>query len=268
MKKRNIEDTNLFDNKTGEEKSPVKLSNFFMIIGAVLLFASIFYYINATQRIDSRKSEILEQKELFLQEQSEIDTLTKAKKEEAVDLISVVEEKKQRQADEKSDAKKLRAEEKAKKIAEEKRRQEEKARVYQEAISYIEIQKIGVILPVFMDTSFTHLMYGVGVVEGTDAPNPAPNVTSVLAGHRGGYYGEQTFLRINELTDGDTLVITTQNEDLVYEYSSQEVISSTDWSHFYREQDKSKLVLLTCHPYPQNTERLIVNFYLKEIIPH
>ncbi len=267
MKKRSIEDINLF-NRTGEAHSPVKLSNYFMIIGAVLLFASIFYYINAEQRIDNRKAEILAQKEVFLKEKKQLNTTTKQKGEEFVDLISVTDEKQQRRTETANKDKKLKAEEKAQKMAEEKRRQEEKERVYQEAVAFIEIPKLGIILPIFMDTSFTHLMYGVGVVEGTDAPNPAPCITSVLAGHRGGYYGEQTFLRINELTDGDTLVITTQNEDLIYEYSSQSVISSTDWTHFDRENDKSKLILLTCHPYPQNTERLIVNFYLKEIITH
>lgn len=126
------------------------------------------------------------------------------------------------------------------------------------AIGYIEINKLGVTLPIFSGTSKKELRQGVGIVESTDYPTDEKNILSVIAGHRGGYNGEQSFLNIHKLEQGDQINITTKEKILTYEVVGQDVIESTDWSKFIREENKTKLMLMSCHPYPQNYQRLLV----------
>ncbi len=54
------------------------------------------------------------------------------------------------------------------------------------------------------------------------------------------------------------ITITTDKEILHYKVFEQEVIEPTDWSKFIREDGKSNLFLMSCHPYPKNNQRLIV----------
>ncbi len=127
-------------------------------------------------------------------------------------------------------------------------------------VAYIEIEKLGVVLPVFPDTSKENLRRGVGLVDTTALPSAELGTTCAIAGHRGGYNGKDTFLDIDRLGDGDLVYMTTKTEDLTYVFSKKIVVKSDDWSHFNTEQDRSKLILVTCHPYPQNTDRLLVIF--------
>lgn len=133
------------------------------------------------------------------------------------------------------------------------------------AIGYIEIKKINIILPIFKGTSNEILRDGVGVLEEMDTPTDEKNSLSVIAAHRGGYNGEQTFLNIDKLEKGDKINIITDSKELIYRVIDQEVIEKTDWSKFIREEDKSKLILITCHPYPKNTQRLLVKSELVEV---
>lgn len=140
--------------------------------------------------------------------------------------------------------------------------EEEKVRDDETSISnslgYIEIEKLNLILPIFPGTSQEELRYGTGIVEGTDIPNSSKSTVSVIAGHRGGYNGDKTFLNIDKLKSGDEIKVTTSKEELIYRVAKQEIIESTDWSKFTREEDKSKLILMSCHPYPRNYQRILV----------
>lgn len=98
-----------------------------------------------------------------------------------------------------------------------------------------------------------------------DTPTDEKNSLSVIAAHRGGYNGEQTFLNIDKLEKGDKINIITDSKELIYRVIDQEVIEKTDWSKFIREEDKSKLILITCYPYPKNTQRLLVKSELVEV---
>ena len=126
------------------------------------------------------------------------------------------------------------------------------------AIGVLRIDKIGVITPISENTSKQSLLAGSGIVEGTDVPTSAKNTITVLAGHRGGRNETQSFLNIDKLEKGDELKITTREEELYYKVVDKEVIEPTDWSKFTREEGKTKLFLMACHPYPKNDKRLLV----------
>ncbi|MDU3751170.1 MAG: class C sortase [Peptoniphilus rhinitidis] len=120
------------------------------------------------------------------------------------------------------------------------------------------MDKIGVITPISDNTSEQSLLEGSGIVEDTDIPTSEGNTITVLAGHRGGINETQSFLNIDKLENGDKLKITTREEELYYKVVDKEVIEPTDWSKFTREEGKTKLFLMACHPYPKNDKRLLV----------
>lgn len=126
------------------------------------------------------------------------------------------------------------------------------------AIGVLRINKIGVITPISDNTSEQSLLEGSGIVEDTDMPTSEENTITVLAGHRGGINETQSFLNIDKLEKGDELKITTREEELYYKVVDKEVIEPTDWSKFTREEGKTKLFLMACHPYPKNDKRLLV----------
>lgn len=129
---------------------------------------------------------------------------------------------------------------------------------YDNALGVIRIDKIGVVLPVFDNTNKKTLLLGVGVVDTTDAPSTKRNTLTVLAGHRGSGRGLDYFLHIGKLEPGDEIKITTRKEILYYRVVGDEVVEPNDWSRFIREEDKTKLYLMSCHPYPKNNKRLLV----------
>lgn len=135
---------------------------------------------------------------------------------------------------------------------------EEDAITYENALGVIRIDKIDVVLPIFDNTSKKNLLLGVGVVKTTDPPSTEKNTITVLAGHRGSGKGLDFFLHINKLEPGDEIKITTRKQVLYYKVMGDEVVEPNDWSRFIREEDKTKLYLMSCHPYPKNNKRLLV----------
>lgn len=134
----------------------------------------------------------------------------------------------------------------------------------EDALAVIRIDKLDILLPIYPSTREKYLMDGVGIIETTDKPVSESGTTCALAGHRGGYNEEDSFLHIDKLEDGDEIKITTAEEVLTYKVYEKEIIKPDDWSKFNREEDKTKLVLMTCHPYPYDYERLLVKAYLVE----
>ena len=129
---------------------------------------------------------------------------------------------------------------------------------YENALGVIRIDKIGVVLPIFDNTSKKNLLLGAGVVKTTDPPSTEKNTITVLAGHRGSGKGLDYFLHIGKLAPGDEIKITTRKQVLYYKVMGDEVVEPNDWSRFIREEDKTKLYLMSCHPYPKNNKRLLV----------
>ncbi len=126
------------------------------------------------------------------------------------------------------------------------------------AIAYIDINKIEVSAPVFPITGKYQLRAGVGVVDTTDMPSADINTCCVVAGHRGGRNAELNFFRADELDTGDTAVLYIPGFELTYTVVNKIVVKDDDWSQFYREPGKNKLILMTCHPYPANIDRLLI----------
>lgn len=125
-------------------------------------------------------------------------------------------------------------------------------------VGILRINKIDVVLPIFKDTSKKTLSEGVGILEESDLISSEKNKMTMLAGHRGGRNVAQSFLNIDKLEKGDEIKITTKEQIFCYKVIGQKIIEPTDWNKFMREESKTKLYLISCHPYPQNYQRIIV----------
>lgn len=201
----------------------------FTILGALLIIYSAFWIFSIKQNENKKRADALEAEKQFVQSIS-----TDEKKDapgEAVNRTSydVAEDDIERD-DIQSD----------------------------KAIAVLRIDKLNLLAQVFDNTESGSLYDGVGVIESTDFPSSKPGTTCAIAGHRGGVNEELSFLNIDKLEFGDEIKITTKDEVLLYKVTGSEIIEPDDWSKFTREEDKSKLVLMTCHPYPTDKERLLV----------
>lgn len=126
------------------------------------------------------------------------------------------------------------------------------------AIGVIRIDKISVLAQIFDNDRQDTLQKGVGVIETTDLPSSQLGTCSAIAGHRGGVNEDLSFLHIDQLENGDEVKLTTEDEVLVYKVTGSEVIEPDDWSKFTRDENKSRLILMACHPYPKNDKRILI----------
>lgn len=123
---------------------------------------------------------------------------------------------------------------------------------------YIQIPKINVNLPIYLDASYDHMLKGVGQVSGTSIPIGGKSTRSVLAGHRG-WWGAIFLLYADELVEGDMFYIKRGYKTLTYQVYSKEVISPYDWEKLKVIEGEDIVTLLTCTPYPTFTHRLLIN---------
>lgn len=201
----------------------------FTILGALLIICSAFWIFSIKQNENRKRADALEVEKQFAQSIS-LDEKKDAPGEAANRTSYDVEEDDIERDDIQSD----------------------------KAIGVLRIDKLNLLAQVFDNTESGSLYDGVGVIESTDLPSSKPGTTCAIAGHRGGVNEELSFLNIDKLEVGDEIQITTKDEVLVYKVTGSEIIEPDDWSKFTREEDKSKLVLMTCNPYPTDKERLLV----------
>ncbi|RSD27565.1 class D sortase [Mesobacillus subterraneus] len=122
-------------------------------------------------------------------------------------------------------------------------------------VGVIEIDKIGLQLPVLNGASMTNLDHGAGVLEGTPMPGMPGN--SAIAAHRSRGFGKM-FNRLDEIGTGDTVTVRDKNNTYVYEVYDTVVVEPDDISVLNGSEDEKTLTLITCTPIDTATHRLIV----------
>lgn len=145
-----------------------------------------------------------------------------------------------------------------KKEVKEDKKEEDKLKMLDGIIGYIEIKQIDLTLPIYPKIDEEILMKGVGIMEEYDSLEGEKGKLSVLAGHRGTRQGDAIFKHIDRLKKGDLITILTSKGKDKYRVTGSEIISDDDWSKFTREEDKAKLILMSCNNYPVFDERLLV----------
>ena len=130
---------------------------------------------------------------------------------------------------------------------------------------YINIDKIGVHLPVYHGTSEAVLNVAVGHVEGTSVPAGGPGTHTVLSAHRG-LPSAKLFTDLDEMAVGDVFTITVLDRVLTYEVHEIQIVLPNEVDSLYVQDGEDLCTLVTCTPYGINTHRLLVHAHRIETV--
>ena len=124
-------------------------------------------------------------------------------------------------------------------------------------MSYIEIPKIKVQLPIYHGTDEAVLQVAIGHIEGTSLPIGGASTHCVVSGHRG-LPSAKLFTDIDQLERGDIFTLDTLGETLTYEVDQIRIVLPHEMDDIEIEEGKDYVTLVTCTPYGINTHRLLV----------
>lgn len=129
-----------------------------------------------------------------------------------------------------------------------------------EWVANIRIPAIGVDWIFLEGVDLDVLANGPGHYEGT--PQPGEEGNAAIAGHRTTY--GQPFNRLDELGDGDEIIITYPNGSrFTYEYLNTMIVTP-DRTDVLEYKFDNRLTLTACHPKYSAAERIVVSALLRE----
>lgn len=126
-----------------------------------------------------------------------------------------------------------------------------------DAIGYIEIQSIKVMLPIYLGTTESILQEGVGAMEGASLPVGGESTHAVLTGHRG-LPTSKLFTNLDKLAEGNIFYVHVLNETITYEVDQILIVEPTEMDALAIEEGKDYCTLVTCTPYGINSHRMLV----------
>ncbi len=124
-------------------------------------------------------------------------------------------------------------------------------------IGYLDIEKIGVQLPIYHGTSKSVLNSAAGHLEGSSLPCGGESTHSAISAHRG-LPSAKLFTDLDKLEIGDTFVITVLDRVLTYEVDQVLRVLPNEVDSLYVTPGEDHCTLITCTPYGINTHRLLV----------
>ncbi len=124
-------------------------------------------------------------------------------------------------------------------------------------IGYIEIENIGVNLPIYHGTEETVLQVGIGHLEGTSFPTGTKGTHAVLSGHRG-LPSSKLFSDLDQMIVSDTFLLHILDQTFAYQVDKISIVLPEETGELAIDNDKEYVTLVTCTPYGVNTHRLLV----------
>ena len=124
-------------------------------------------------------------------------------------------------------------------------------------MGYIEIESIGVSLPIYHGTSDGVLQVAVGHLDWTSLPVGGKSSHCVLSGHRG-LPSAKLFTNLDQLVEGDVFCIRVLDEVLTYEVDRILIVEPQNVEPLCIVPGEDYCTLVTCTPYGINTHRLLV----------
>ena len=124
-------------------------------------------------------------------------------------------------------------------------------------MGYVEIEKVGIYLPVYHGTDESVLQSGIGHIEGSSLPVGGVGTRAILSGHTG-LPSSKLFSNIDQLKKGDTFELHILGEILTYQVKSTVVLLPEDAEKQEIDPERDLCTLMTCTPYGINSHRLLV----------
>jgi sortase A len=127
-------------------------------------------------------------------------------------------------------------------------------------LGVIEINKIGLKLPILQGATQENLKYGTGHLSGTALPGSEGN--SAIAAHRSRSFGKM-FNRLNEISVDDEIIVKDRNRTYIYKVYRTDIVTPDNLSVLESRKDEKILTLITCDPVDTATHRLIIQAKLQ-----
>ena len=124
-------------------------------------------------------------------------------------------------------------------------------------MGYIDIDAIGVELPIYHGTENSVLNIAVGHLQGSSMPVGGAGTHCVLSAHRG-LPSARLFTDLDQLKLGDSFRITVLNRLLTYEVDQILIVEPDQLDSLAIVEGEDYCTLVTCTPYGINSHRLLV----------
>ncbi len=124
-------------------------------------------------------------------------------------------------------------------------------------IGTIEIENIGVNLPIYHGTEESVLQVGIGHLEGTSFPTGNATTHAVLSGHRG-LPSSKLFTDLDQMIVGDTFLLHIMDQTFAYQVDQISIVLPEEVTGLAIVDGEEYVTLVTCTPYGVNTHRLLV----------
>ncbi len=111
----------------------------------------------------------------------------------------------------------------------------------EEPIALLEVNSVQLKVPVYADSSESHLNRGAGVIDGMALPGKGGNLG--IAGHRDGF-----FRALKDVKVGDVVAVRMKERSYRYRVSAVAVVDEHDNSLLHDSFDPT-LTLVTCYPF-------------------
>ena len=124
-------------------------------------------------------------------------------------------------------------------------------------MGYLDIQKLGVEIPLYHGISAEVLNIACGHLPGTSFPVGGENTHCVLSAHRGLPHAK-LFTDLDKMELGDTFCITVLDRTITYQVDQIKVVRPDEIDDVQIVEGEDLCTLLTCTPYGVNSHRLLV----------
>lgn len=124
-------------------------------------------------------------------------------------------------------------------------------------MSYVEIPKLKVFMPIYHGTDEGILQVAVGHIPGSSFPVGGKSTHSLISGHRG-LPSAKLFTDLDRLKNGDLFFIHVFDEVLAYKVNKIDTVLPDEVGNLEIEKGKDYVTLITCTPYGVNSHRLLV----------
>ena len=124
-------------------------------------------------------------------------------------------------------------------------------------MGYVEIDKLGVSLPLYHGTSEEVLQHAIGHIDWSSLPTGGESTHCAVSGHRG-LPSAKLFTDLDKLREGDLFTLTVLDQVLTYEVDRIRTVEPADAADLLVTEGRDYCTLVTCTPYGINTHRLLV----------
>lgn len=123
-------------------------------------------------------------------------------------------------------------------------------------IGFITIAKLDLQIPIYLGASKENMDKGVALITQTSIPIGGNNTNAVLAAHRG-MIKTKMFRDIDQLEQGDSIVIDSLCEKREYQVQKKKIINANAVSEILIQDNKDMITLISCHG-PKDSQRIVV----------